>query len=208
MGRNLRLQPLVIYHCKGERPTIHRCYLVGIGGHCASGKLRLKKVIFENWFSNFEVIFEFFFEISKTKKLSPITSYYGKNFRPLAQSLRKLQQKDDFTKFSFCLESLYVWASYLDIRWNFKISPPFLYVPWSKLLVCKVSRNSKKNSRPSFEHPKKFQLIFNRFLRSFDLVTDAFNVKNFDSWVPQKETFWVQKNRWIIRGKSCFDNLS
>ncbi len=48
MGRNLRLQPLVIYHCKGEGPTIHRWYLVGIGGHRASGKLRLKKVIFEN----------------------------------------------------------------------------------------------------------------------------------------------------------------
>jgi hypothetical protein len=105
----------------------------------ASEKNYFRKLIFE-----FRSHFRIFFEISKTKKLSPITFYYGKNFRPLAQSLRKLQQKDDFTKKIFCLESLYVWASYSGIRWNFKISPPFLYVPKSKLLVCKVSRNSKK----------------------------------------------------------------
>jgi hypothetical protein len=61
----------------------------------ASEKSHFRKLIFE-----FRSHFRFFFEISKTKKLSPITSYYGKNFRPLAQSLRKLQQKNDFTKFS------------------------------------------------------------------------------------------------------------
>ncbi len=83
MGQNLGFQPLVIYHCKGEGPNIYRWYLVGIGGHRASGKMRPKKVIFEGCFSNFEAIFDFFFEISKTKKLGTIT-FYGKNFRSLA----------------------------------------------------------------------------------------------------------------------------
>jgi hypothetical protein len=93
MGQNLRFQPLVVCHCKGEGPNIHRWYLVGIVGHRASGKMRPKKFIFENCFSNFEAIFEFFFKISKTKKLGTITFFYGKNFRSLAQSLRKLEQK-------------------------------------------------------------------------------------------------------------------
>ncbi len=105
----------------------------------ASEKSHFRKLIFE-----YRSHFRIFFEISKTKKLSLITPYYDKNFRPLAQSLRKLQQKEDFNKFSFCRKCMYVWASYSGIRWNFKISPPFLYVPRSKLLVYKVSRNSKK----------------------------------------------------------------
>jgi hypothetical protein len=62
----------------------------------ASEKSHFRKLIFE-----FRSHFRIFYEISKTKKLSPITSYYDKNFRPLAQSLRKLQQKDDFTNFFF-----------------------------------------------------------------------------------------------------------
>jgi hypothetical protein len=149
MGRNLRLQSLVIYHCKGEGPTIHRWYLVGIGGHCASEKLRLKKVIFE-----------FFFKISKTKKLSPITSYYGKNFRFLAQSLRKLQQKDDFTKFFF------VWkASTLRPRTRayggiLKFHHHFCMSQGPNYSCAKFPEILKKNSRPSFEYPKKFQLKF------------------------------------------------
>jgi ERCC4-related helicase len=111
--------------------------------HRASGKMRLKKVIFENCFSNFEAVLEFF---SKTKKLSSITSFYGINFRSLAKSLRKLEQKQNFDKFSLCPLSLYIWTSYSGIHSNFKISPPFLYVPKSKQLVCNVSRDSKIKS--------------------------------------------------------------
>jgi hypothetical protein len=69
IGQNLGFQPLVIYHCKGEGSNIHQWYLVGIGGHRASGKMRSKKVIFENCFSNFEAIFEFFSKFRKPKNL-------------------------------------------------------------------------------------------------------------------------------------------
>ncbi len=53
VGPNLGFQPLVIYHYKVEGPNIHRWYLVGIGGHRASGKMRPKKAIFEFFFSKF-----------------------------------------------------------------------------------------------------------------------------------------------------------
>ena len=105
----------------------------------ASQKNHFRKLIFE-----FRSHFRIFFEISKTIINGTITSYYGKNFRPLAQRFRKLEQKQYFQKFLLSFKCLDVWAWYSGIRSNFKISPKFLDVPRLKLLMCKVSRNSKK----------------------------------------------------------------
>jgi hypothetical protein len=124
----------------------------------ASKKSHFRKLFFE-----FRSHFRTFFEISKNKNFGTITFFYGKNFRSLAQSLKKLEQKQIFENFFFNQVSLYVWASYSGIRPNFKVPWKILYVPRSKLLVCKVWRNSKKKFRTLFEHPKKFQLTLLKF---------------------------------------------
>jgi hypothetical protein len=108
MGQNLGFQPLVVYRCKVEGPNIHRWYLVGIGGHQRRWENASKKIHFRKLFFEFRSHFRIFFEISKTKKLGTITFFYGKNFRSLAQSLRKLEQKLIFQNLFLNQVSLYV----------------------------------------------------------------------------------------------------
>ncbi len=73
-----------------------------------------KKSHFRKLFLEFRSHFRIFFEISKTKKFGTITFFYGKKFRSLAKSFKKLEQKQIFENF-FNQVSLYVWASYQNI---------------------------------------------------------------------------------------------